>query len=160
MRRYDYEDEEPYVIIEKRSAGVGSFLFGIAIGAGVALLLAPQSGARTRRELRRKANRARQAAEDLAGDVKGKVTDTFVQARGQVEQRIDTARQAIELKKEQVSRAMEAGRAAAQQARDDLERRISETKAAYHAGADVARSGAGAGVPASLPVEPDDAAEG
>jgi poly-gamma-glutamate capsule biosynthesis protein CapA/YwtB (metallophosphatase superfamily) len=34
---------------------------------------------------------------------------------------------------------MEAGRAAAQQARDDLERRIAETKAAYQAGAEVAR---------------------
>jgi hypothetical protein len=36
---------------------------------------------------------------------------------------------------------MEAGRAAAQQARDDLERRIAETKAAYRAGAEVARAG-------------------
>ena len=53
---------------------------------------------------------------------------------------IDTARQAIDLKKRQVSRAMEAGRAAAQEARDELERRIAETKAAYNAGVDVARS--------------------
>jgi hypothetical protein len=43
-------------------------------------------------------------------------------------------------KKEQVHRAMEAGRAAAQEARDELERRIAETKAAYKAGAAVARS--------------------
>jgi len=35
------------------------------------------------------------------------------------------------MKKEQVQRAMEAGRAAAQQAREELERRIAETKAAY-----------------------------
>jgi hypothetical protein len=44
-------------------------------------------------------------------------------------------------KKEQVSRAMEAGREAAHQARTDLERRLAETKAAYNAGADVARAG-------------------
>jgi uncharacterized membrane protein len=43
-------------------------------------------------------------------------------------------------KKEQVSRAMEAGREAAHQARTDLERRLAETKAAYNAGADVARA--------------------
>ena len=36
---------------------------------------------------------------------------------------------------------MEAGREAAQQARSDLERRLAETKAAYNAGADVARAG-------------------
>jgi hypothetical protein len=36
---------------------------------------------------------------------------------------------------------MEAGRVAAQQARADLERRIAETKAAYQAGGDVARTG-------------------
>ena len=36
---------------------------------------------------------------------------------------------------------MEAGREAAHQARTDLERRLAETKAAYNAGADVARSG-------------------
>ena len=36
---------------------------------------------------------------------------------------------------------MEAGREAAHQARTDLERRLAETKAAYNAGADVARAG-------------------
>jgi hypothetical protein len=36
---------------------------------------------------------------------------------------------------------MEAGREAALQAREDLERRLAETKAAYAAGADVAHSG-------------------
>ena len=134
MRQHDYDDDEPYVVIEKRSGGVGSFLLGIALGAGIALLMAPQSGADTRREIQRRARRARTAVQDT-------VTDTFEQARAQVEERIDTARSAIELKRRQVTRAMEAGRAAAQDARDELERRIAETKAAYRAGADVARRG-------------------
>jgi hypothetical protein len=38
---------------------------------------------------------------------------------------------------------MEAGREAAHQARGDLERRLAETKAAYNAGADVARAANG-----------------
>jgi gas vesicle protein len=139
MGRRDWDDEEPYVIIEKRSGSAGSFLVGLAIGAGVALLMAPRSGEETRAEIRRGARRARARANDLASDVRGKVSDTIGQARSQVEQRIDDARQAIEVKKAQVTRAMEAGRAAAQQARDDLERRIAETKAAYQAGVDVAR---------------------
>jgi hypothetical protein len=84
------------------------------------------------------------------------VTDTFEQARDRVETGIDTARQAIDLKKRQVSRAMEAGRAAAQQARDELERRIAETKAAYNAGVDVARSGSAAALPAADDLDIDD----
>lgn len=155
MRRVDYDDE-PAVIIERSSGGVGSFLLGVAIGAAAALLLAPQSGAATRRDIRRGARRARRAANELAGDISTRVTDTFDHARDRVEQGIDTARQAIDLKKRQVSRAMEAGRAAAQQARDELERRIAETKAAYNAGVDVARSGNAAALPAAADVDPDD----
>lgn len=155
MRRVDYDDE-PAVIIERHSGGVGSFILGIAIGAAAALLLAPQSGADTRRDLRRRARRAQRAAQDIAGDISGRVSGTFEQARDRVEKGLDTARQAIDLKKRQVSRAMEAGRAAAQQARDELERRIAETKAAYSAGADVARSGNSASLPAPADLEPDD----
>jgi gas vesicle protein len=155
MRRVDYDDE-PTVIIERSSGGVGSFILGVAIGAAAALLLAPQSGAATRRDIRRGARRASRAATDLAGDISTRVTDTFEQARDRVETGIDTARQAIDLKKRQVSRAMEAGRAAAQQARDELERRIAETKAAYNAGVDVARSGSAAALPAADDLDIDD----
>ena len=155
MRRADYDDE-PAVIIERHSGGVGSFLLGVALGAAAALLLAPQSGAATRRDLRRGARRARRAAHDIADDIQGRVTGTFDQARERVETGIDVARQAIELKKRQVSRAMEAGRAAAQQARDELERRIAETKAAYNAGAEVARTTTPQPLPAARDLEPDE----
>jgi gas vesicle protein len=155
MRRVDYDDE-PTVIFERSSGGVGSFLLGVAIGAAAALLLAPQSGAATRRDIRRGARRAKRAATDLAGDISTKVSGTFEQARDRVEQGIDSARQAIDLKKRQVSRAMEAGRAAAQQARDELERRIAETKAAYNAGVDVARAGNAGQLPAPSDLETDD----
>jgi gas vesicle protein len=130
-RPYDFDDDEPFVVIEKQSGTLSSFFVGVAIGAGVALLFAPQSGERTRRGLRRRARRAERAARQVATDVTDTVVDTFHDARRRVEEQIDTARQAIEVKKEQVQRAMEAGRAAAQQAREDLERRIAETKAAY-----------------------------
>ena len=68
MRRVDYDDE-PAVIIERNSGGVGSFLLGVAIGAAAALLLAPQSGAATRRDIERSARRAQRAAQDMAGDI-------------------------------------------------------------------------------------------
>lgn len=141
MRDYDFDDDDPYVIIERRSGGVGSFLLGIAVGAGIALLFAPQSGEETRRQITRSARRVRRAATDAVGEVRERVQDTFETARQRVEEKIDEARGAIEAKRTQVQRAMEAGRAAAQQAREDLERRLAETKAAYQAGAQVARDG-------------------
>ena len=136
MRHHDHDD--PYLIIERQDSSVGSFLIGVAIGAGVALLFAPRSGEATRRQITGTARRARD-------EVRGRVTQTFEQARAEVEQRIESARSAIELKRTQVNRAVDAGRAAAQQARDELERRIAETKAAYQAGAEVARAGGPAG---------------
>ena len=140
MREFEFDDE-PFVVIEKHEGGVGAFLIGLAVGAGVALLFAPQTGEETRRGLTRGAQRARARAQDFTDEMTESVTDRFRQARDQVEGRIENARQAVEIKRQQVSRAMEAGRVAAQQARADLERRIAETKAAYQAGGDVARAG-------------------
>jgi gas vesicle protein len=137
-RHYDFDDDEPYVVIEKQSGTLSNFFLGIAIGAGLALLFAPQSGVQTRRGLQRRARRAQRAARQVATEVTDTVTNTFQDARRRVEDKIDTARQAIEVKKEQVHRAMEAGRAAAQQAREELERRIAETKAAYQTSGDAA----------------------
>ena len=137
--RHDEIDDEPYVIIEKNTGSVGSFLIGIAVGAGIALLLAPQSGEETRAEIARQARQARDRARDLADDMTEQVSDRVRGARDAVNVRVDRARRAVDLKRRQVERAVEAGRAAAQQARADLERRIAETKAAYNAGADVAR---------------------
>ena len=113
MSRYTFDENEPYVVIERESAGIMPFLIGAAIGAGVALLLAPRSGAATRRDIKRRANRVRRAAENAVSDVTNNVTDTFSDARRRVEEQIDSAREAIDLKRRQVHRAMDAGRAAA-----------------------------------------------
>lgn len=142
MSRYQFDEDQPYVVIERHSdAGVGPFLLGLALGAGAALLLAPRSGAATRRDIKRRAMRVRRAAEHVATDVTDTVVDTFQDARRRVEDQIDSARQVIDIKRQQVQRAMEAGRAAAQEAREELEQRIAETKAAYSAGGAVARAG-------------------
>lgn len=142
MSRYEFDDDdERYVVIERHSADPTPFLIGLALGAGVALLFAPRSGADTRRDIKRRAVRARRRAEQVASDVTDTVVDTFQDARRRVEDQIDSARQAVEIKRQQVHRAMEAGRQAAQEARDELEQRIAETKAAYNAGASVARNG-------------------
>lgn len=137
MRHHD--DDEPYVVIEKHSSGLGSFFFGLAVGAGLALLFAPQSGDETRRSIARGARRVRRAAGDVVEHATDKVADTFETAKQRVEERIEAVRGAVEEKRDHVQRAMRAGREAAQQAREDLERRLSETKAAYNAGTQVAK---------------------
>lgn len=139
MARYDLGDEEPYIIIEKQEGSVGSFLLGIAIGAGVALLFAPRSGEETRADLKRRARDAGDAARGAAQDVMDTALDAVDEARRVVDERVGAVRDAVDVKRRQVTRAVDAGRAAAQQARDELEARLASTKAAYQAGIDVAR---------------------
>jgi gas vesicle protein len=132
MSRYHFPDDERYVVVEQHeAAGFTPFLVGLAVGAGVALLFAPRSGEDTRRDIKQRATRVKRAAEQAATDVTGSVVNTFEDARRRVEDQIDTARQAVDLKRRQVNRAFEAGRSAAREARDELEQRIAETKAAY-----------------------------
>lgn len=135
MDEYEwYDDEpynEPYVIVERREAGVGSLLLGIALGAGVALLLAPQSGEETRQSIARRARRAQEAAQDLVEDMSGVVAEKFHDVRDRVGETIDATFDAVEAKKRRVANAFDAGRAAARETRGDLEQRIAERKAAY-----------------------------
>jgi gas vesicle protein len=145
-------DGEPYIVIEKHSSGVGSLLLGVVIGAGVALLFAPQSGADTRRGIRRGVRRAGDTVKGAAQGVSDQVVDTFESARNRVEEQLESARTAIEIKKQQVARAVEAGREAAQQARGDLERRLAESKARHAAGGELA----GGGRRTRIPVPADD----
>lgn len=126
-----YPVERPYVVVERQEAGLGSLILGLALGAGVALLFAPQSGEETRRGLARSAKRAQRAAQDFVEDVSGTVADKFNDVRATVEERIEATFEAVDSKKRQVSNAFEAGRAAARQTRGELEDRIAERKAAY-----------------------------
>jgi gas vesicle protein len=131
-----YDDDEPYygepyVIVERREAGIGPFLIGLALGAGVALLLAPQSGEETRRVIAKRARRAQEAARDFVEDVSGTVADKFDEVRATVGERIESTLDAVDDKKRRVTNAFHAGRAAAREARGELEQRIAESKAAY-----------------------------
>lgn len=67
---------------------VSGLVLGAVIGAGVALLTAPQSGSRTRRKIRRRAVGVRSTAgdrfEDIAADVRTKVDDALDGARARL----------------------------------------------------------------------------
>jgi gas vesicle protein len=64
---------------------VAGLLLGAVIGAGVALLTAPDSGKRTRRRLRKVAGELRETAGDrwdeVSDEVKGRVGDAMKGAR-------------------------------------------------------------------------------
>lgn len=126
-------DDRP-IVIEKSGPGVLPFLAGLAIGAGVALLFAPQSGRETRRELARKGRRARLRAREMAENMRDKAEDSYQEARARVEEGLDSARAAVARGRNKVTNAVGSGRAAAHEAREDLERRLSAAKSAYRAG--------------------------
>jgi gas vesicle protein len=130
---YDEDEYEaaPYVIVEKQELGLGPLLLGIALGAGAALLFAPQSGEETRRGIARSARRAQDAAQDFVEDVSGTVADKFKEVRTTVEDRIEATLEAVDERKRRVTNAYRAGRVAAREARGELEQRIAESKAAY-----------------------------
>ena len=133
---YDEDDDEeyvaePYVIIERQDSAIGPLLLGIALGAGVALLFAPQSGEETRGGIARSARRARNAAQDFVEDVTDTVADKFNEVKSTVEEKLEATLDAVDVRKRRVTNAYRAGRAAARDARGELEQRIAETKAAY-----------------------------
>ena len=54
---------------------IGGALLGAAIGAGLALLFAPQSGVETRRQIKRKAEDMKEKGMDMYKEYEGKVRD-------------------------------------------------------------------------------------
>jgi gas vesicle protein len=79
-----------------------AFAIGVAAGAGVALLYAPQSGTRTRRQLRRNLNDGvdyledaaaylKQQAENLSAEAQKAVQKTIKRTKGQVGDVLDKA---------------------------------------------------------------------
>lgn len=122
-------DDRPVIIIEK-SGGIGVLLAGLAIGAGLGLLLAPQSGEETRRRLSAKAREAREAAEEKFDDLQEAFEDGYERTKASIEEGLASARRRVTTKRDDVRRAADAGRAAVRTARDELERRLAESRSA------------------------------
>lgn len=78
-----------------------SFLLGGVVGAGLALLLAPQSGMETRQKIR-----------DMADDVKDKATEYADQTKHKVTSYVDKGKDFYGEKKTLVRSAVDAGREA------------------------------------------------
>jgi len=117
------QKDAPYIVVERQSSGVSTFLWGALLGAGLALLFAPRSGKETRREIGEGIRKLRNSAEDTMHKMQKAVTGTIEELRDQVNERMEAARQ-----------AMEAGREAALRSRAELERRVQEARAAQRSG--------------------------
>lgn len=79
----EYEDQEGRVF-----SFLAGLLMGVAVGAGVALLTAPEKGRKTRKRLVRAASDARDTAqhriEELADDVRDRVDGAVKVARKRI----------------------------------------------------------------------------
>lgn len=71
------ENGEHGVVIERKSGGgMGVFLLGLAVGAGLALLFAPQPGEDTRAALARNARKARRKARRFLDSARESAAET------------------------------------------------------------------------------------
>lgn len=86
-----------------------SFLLGGIVGAGLALLLAPQSGRETRQRIRELVEDAKERAADYVDEVKGKITST-----------VEKGKDFFEEKKSIITTAVEAGKEAYEKEKEKL----------------------------------------
>lgn len=86
-----------------------SFLLGGMVGAGFALLLAPQSGRETRQKIKELTGDVKEKAMGYAGDVKEKITGG-----------IDKGKEMYEEKKSMITSAIEAGKEAYEKEKERL----------------------------------------
>jgi gas vesicle protein len=60
-----------------KSQAAGLFFTGAAVGAAIALVLAPKSGAQTRRDIRRFSKKAMDQFDDLQSDVREQISEGY-----------------------------------------------------------------------------------
>lgn len=130
-RHEEYDDDRVVVVERDGGTSVGTFLLGLAIGAGAALLFAPASGEETRARLQDEARRAGRRVKDMTDEFTDELTDRVERTRSAVDDRVSRAREAVTSRARAVGDAASAGREAALQARVELERAVSDSKRAY-----------------------------
>ncbi|MFL5382997.1 MAG: YtxH domain-containing protein [Longimicrobiaceae bacterium] len=129
---YD-DDDLPALVIETRGGSdVGTFLLGALVGAAAALLLAPRSGAETQAEIAGAARR-------LRDDMQGRVSGARERVGGRVSGTLESVRGGVETRVAQARAALDAGRGAARDAREELQRRVDEAKRSYRSGLSAVR---------------------
>lgn len=121
-------DDRPVIIVERSSGGLGGFLFGLLVGAGAALLFAPQSGEETRRVIKDRSRQLRDDAQAKAEEWREQAEEGYGRARERLEDGFDAARRGLRETREGAQDAVDAGKAAVHSARDELERRLADSR--------------------------------
>lgn len=120
------DDREVTVIESESGSGFKWFLLGAALGAGIGILLAPQSGERTRRDLAKRGRKLRAQAEErfegLSDELQSrgrKIKETVEEfAEGMMEE----AEEEVQVGKRTVERTVST-------AREEMERRLADARA-------------------------------
>lgn len=112
------EDQHTVIIEKDRGPEIGAFLVGALVGAGLALLFAPGSGAETQRRIREQAMKLKDLTEERVRGLREDLGTRMDSAKGVVAQ----------------------GRHMAAEAREELEEKLERSKAAYRAGIEAARA--------------------
>ncbi len=90
------DDRDVTVIESDSSGGIRWFLLGAAVGAGLGLLFAPQSGERTRRDLVRRGRTLRDKAEELVDEYRDDVVAEVQEGKSKLQRTASTARESME----------------------------------------------------------------
>jgi len=110
-------EEEHYV-----TAPLISFLAGSIIGAGIALLFAPQSGEYTRREMREKAERALIKLHRMEDEVREAMHETIDNIKLKASQLVVEGKDAADIKKREILAAIAAGKTVLERERRTIEK--------------------------------------
>lgn len=133
-------DREVTLIEAEGGSGFKWFLLGAALGAGFGLLLAPQSGERTRRDISRKARRLKREAGERIEDFADEVQDRGRRIKESAEEIIEdvgergrrvkrSAKHFVEEVADEVRDTRRRVEDNALSARDELERRLADARA-------------------------------
>lgn len=129
-------DREVIVVEQDGGSSIGWLLFGAAVGAGLALLFAPASGAETRRRLARSAQRIKATAADALEDLRDEFDDLTDRAAEKVDEVKEAARDTVAEIEEGARTVVARRRSGVSEAREELERRLADARARRRAEAE------------------------
>jgi gas vesicle protein len=100
---------------------VGLFLAGGVIGAGLALLYAPDSGEKTRQKVKEGADKALQKVKDLQKNWLDKIDDIVKDVTSKASQLVESGKNLADEKKKELLAAIDAGKKALEEERKKIE---------------------------------------
>ena len=107
---------------KKAVAAALLILAGGIVGAGVALLLAPQSGQRTRKDIARYARKTKNRANDVVDDLSSTVSDLVESLGEKTDDLLDKGKDVAGSARKEVIRLIEEGAASLEKFRTKLSR--------------------------------------